>query len=250
VPALVIALESKMSTRGLLSRQVMLEMDCVDQVEMLKATTPADFNLSDVAHPHVFATLMHWFNRVTVRDMNDPRQVACAVSHIRAWKRCVDSNMPLLIAEDDLHEHRHQLLENQVALRQVPNDAHVVSILNSTGDFVRGFVQNAFQPPTELTMVCQEFSGLQCYLLRPDGARMLLQHALPVTMHIDRYVSDCTYTGLRLYRCGHSSISLTPGSSTLSHSPTVAWTLVFSAAGIIVFLLVVCTVLVVKLNKA
>jgi hypothetical protein len=92
VPALVIALESTMTSRGLPSQRLLLELDCVDKVEVMKATTPADFELADVAHPHVSATLKHWFNRVTVRDLNDHRQIACALSHIRAWTRCAGSN--------------------------------------------------------------------------------------------------------------------------------------------------------------
>ncbi len=249
VPALVIALESKMASRGLPSRRALLELDCVDQVDILTATTPADFNLADVAHPHVFATLRHWFNRVTVRDLNDLRQVACALSHIRAWTRCAESNRPLLIAEDDVHTHRKQLLQNQVALARVPNDAHILSILNLTGDFLRGFIQNAFQSPATVTKVCEEFSGTQCYLLRPDGARLLLRHALPVTMHIDRYIADCTYMGLRLYRCGRSSVASAPGSSTLSHSPTVAWTLAFSSGAVVILLLALCVALAVKVIR-
>ena len=200
VPALVIALESELPSRGLPSKRLLLDMDCVDHVEVMRANTPADFQLAAVAHPHVFATIAHWFNRASVRDLSDPKQVACMLSHIRAWKRCAESNAPLLIAEDDLHTHRAQLLRNQAALTRVPNDAQMLSLLNLSGDFLTGFVRNAFEPPTTVTKIREEFSGLQCYLLRPDGARLLLRHAMPVVMHADRYVSDCTYAGLRLYR--------------------------------------------------
>ena len=243
VPALVIALESEMASRGLPSQRALLELDCVDKVEVMKATTPADFELAAVAHPRALATLKHWFNRVTVRDLSDERQVACALSHMRAWAHCAESDTPLLIAEDDVCTHRAQLLQNQVALSRVPNDAHMLSLLNLSGDFARGFVVNALQAPTEVTEIRKEFSGLQCYLLRPDGARLLLQHAMPLTMHIDRYISDCTYAGFRLYRCGRSSIAYAPGSSTLSHSPSIAWTLIFVSGSVIVLLLATCATL-------
>ena len=249
VPAVVIALASKMSSRGLPSQQALLELDCVDQVDILTATTPADFDLADVAHPHVFSTLQDWFNRVTMRDLDDVRQVACALSHIRAWTLCAESNTPLLIAEDDVHTHKAQLLRNQVALARVPNDAHVLSLLNLTGGFSTGFVTNLCQSPFKVTKVHQEFSGLQCYLLQPDGARLLLKYAMPVTMHIDRYMSDCMYAGLNVYRCGRSSVAFIAAPSTLSHAPKITWTLVFVSGAVVGVLLIVCMSLGVKIHK-
>jgi hypothetical protein len=249
IPALVISLQSKLQSRGLPSKKVLLEMDCVHHVELLQATTPDDFALQDVVHPHVLATLRHWFNRVSVRDLGDCKQVACALSHIRAWQRCVELGTPLLVAEDDVCTHRKQLLENQVALRNVPADAHVLSLLNLTGDFARGYLRNLFESPSSTSLVRQEFSGLQCYLLMPEGARLLLRHAMPVVMHVDRYVGDCVYAGLRLYRCGHSSVAYTPGSSTLSHTPAAAWTLAFVSGTIVLVLLAVCAALAARLVR-
>ena len=227
-----------------------MEMNCVETVELMKATTPADFQLEQVAHPCVKASISKWFNRVSTRDMDDMRQVACALSHIRAWTLCAQSDTPLLIAEDDIARYRKQLLANQVALEQVPNDAHVVSLVNLTSDFAIGFMRNMFDKPSTLTPVLEEFSGLQCYLLRPDGARLLLQKAMPVSMHIDRYMAVCLYSGLRLYRCGNSSIAFVPGVSTLSHSPAISWTVVFASGGVVLLLVIACIALAAALVRA
>ena len=251
VPALVISLEKKLATRGLPSKQTLLELDCVESVEILNATTPDDFNIEDVAHPHVRATLKHWFNHVSVRDITDVRQVACALSHVRAWQRCVELNTPLLIAEDDLSTYRDQLLENQVALSRVPSDTQLLSLINSTGDFMLGFLKNMWQSPREVTPVLHEFSGLLCYVLWPSGAELLLTCAVPVVMHVDRYVSDSISAGLRVYRCGHSSGAWGHAlvSSTLSHSPSITWTILLASVFTIGALIVACATLAVRLYK-
>lgn len=251
VPALVISLEKHFESRGLPSKQLLSEMDCVESVEILKATTPDDFDLKDVAHHHVFATLQHWFNHVSVRDITDARQVACALSHMRAWQRCVELNTPLLIAEDDVCTHRDQLLQNQVALSRVPTDAQLVSLINSTGDFMLGFLKNMWQSPEQVTPVFNEFSGLQCYVLWPSGAQLLLTCAMPVVMHVDRYVSDSISAGLRVYRCGHSSAfsALTFATSTLAHSPSITWLVVLASFFTVSALIVTCAALAIRLYK-
>jgi hypothetical protein len=218
VDALVICLASKQKTRCLPTAANLRACPNVRSVEIAEAVTPATMPpVEDVVHPFAFATTVGTRPRHITIQMNDIKQVACALSHVAAWRTCLRRNRPLLIAEDDVTD--PAICKRLAALAQAPAEADVVcyeTILGRTHllppDPADGLgPASPFRRTTNLI-------GLQCYLITPRGARILLKHALPVVMHVDEYVGYCIESqGLQVFahRDAPQPYSL---SSTIGHN--------------------------------
>jgi glycosyl transferase family 25 len=129
----------------------------------------------------------------------------CAVSHKELWKKCIQTQQPMIILEDDVVVNQH--FQDQVAQIQcrLPtnwdlclfafNHDSAVSYRDSTGDNCMVYFQQKttndeiyaqFQKQTiDPALVKLNFAcGLCAYMLRPSGARALLANATPLkTVH-------------------------------------------------------------------
>ena len=250
ITAVVICLESNYQTRCKPAKQLLQSLDAVKSVQSMKAITPADFAVDDVAHPHALTSIGDRANQVSVNDLSNVKQIACALSHIQAWKICVEVGVPILIAEDDLSEYKDQLHKTQSVLNNVPADANFVSLIHLNSDDFKGFfINRLFEDYDKAYPVSRGFYGLQCYVLTPVGASILLAKAMPIVMHIDRYVSDCISTGLTVYRAGKSGAKTNFLDSTLSHNLPTSWSIPIVLIIISLILLCVSIIMGVKLHQ-
>ena len=203
---IVIALESKMEKRGLPSKQLLDSVPYIKSSQILEATTPKTLN-HKLIHPHVFASIKDRRAYLSYYDLSNLKQAACAASHIRAWAQVVERNEPCIIAEDDVFNYKSILQKTQHVLKNIQNDSrtiHMVSLLHLGSNGCRGIIENMYESSDKLYKVDHSFFGLQMYYLTPDGAKILLKYALPISMHIDRYVSDCVEINFQLYKAGGS----------------------------------------------
>lgn len=114
-----------------------------------------------------------------------PGERGCAMSHVRAWRHCLDvcgdSNAPLLVLEDDAAPIPEftDLLER--ALTAVPDDAHVVYLgYEQASNWKREVSANLVESQYVWTTVA--------YLVYPAGARLMLS-SLPVTGPVDNWMA-------------------------------------------------------------
>jgi GR25 family glycosyltransferase involved in LPS biosynthesis len=174
----VICLESAFATRGkqtLAFVEAHLDKHLYNQLIQSKAITPSDFRLEDVVDTTQYVIVSGKQPRVTHADLDNTRQVACALSHVSIWRICVESQRPVVVFEDDVRP-------NNISqrLRQAQSFDSDVVLLSC-----------AFSKKDSLTHKVASFTGAGCYYLTPQGASVLLKGAHPISMHIDHYMSTC-----------------------------------------------------------
>lgn len=142
-----------------------------------------------------------WLEEYRRLDSWSAGAYGCAVSHKQLWKKCIQTQQPMIILEDDVVV--NQYFQDQVAeiQRRLPADWDLcllsfnhdagVAYRDSTDDNCGVYFQQKttndamyaeFQERTidpalvKLNYAC----GLSAYMLRPSGARALLANATPL----------------------------------------------------------------------
>ena len=133
--------------------------------------------------------------------------IACAASHIKAWKTFLQTSLShILICEDDVEfaSNSHQLLPNM--MKQIPKDFDLVWIgcndcqyhkneyaWSSNGlHFLLRLTSNL---PKENKIISNNVYipkialGTHCYMLSRKGAEQLLKHVDKISFHIDTTLS-------------------------------------------------------------
>lgn len=211
--AFVICLASTFPSRGRPSIKL-LRKNLPVSVERFNAITPQDFkhNIADILHPIALSTIQKHRSRRVQSELSNTKQAACALSHIRLWEKCANLGEPVMIFEDDVDF--NAINAAQFVLRHpYPTDADYVVLSNSK---IRGRRKTS---QTQHYFATTSFLGTCGYLLTPKGAKQLLRHAFPLFMQVDRYISECILTGLKVYHPTKVDCSLWKGMqhSTLCH---------------------------------
>ena len=152
----------------------------LDKVEVLPATMGRDLALNDprisesVVMKHALVKQDSLFqDSDVVYTLN---QVGCALSHIRAWELVVQRNEPCVVIEDD------------VEVRSTRADLDAAMRANADANYL--VLDAAYKPKVStILQIATSFVGTQAYWITPRGCTQLLAHALPVSLHIDRYIA-------------------------------------------------------------
>ena len=149
--------------------------------------------------------------------MNNVNQLACALSHIKVWKKIKDSGVPGIVFEDDVTIDKTLSDKITNIITKIPKHVDFASILYQENDNTEKYNDNWFK------IINKSFWGLQMYFLTPVGASILLQNAYPVEIHIDRfigYLASINHTFKAIcYKNPHKQILLEQFlGSTLNHS--------------------------------
>lgn len=155
--------------------------------QRLKAITPDDFNLKEVVHPYALSCIQRK-ERKTLEFIASDKEVACAMSHIKAWKKIVDTNQASIVVEDDMAMSERKIRNMVNQLHRMPADTemyllHFIGINLKSKKMQRGYID------------VNQFNGLQAYYLTPQGAKKLLANAFPIVFQIDTYAARA---GLRV----------------------------------------------------
>ena len=111
-------------------------------------------------------------------------QVACYLSHVELWKKCIELNEPILIAEDDPLYSEKSLQDILHTYQRIPVDSDFASIV--------------YNPLLSHDSECDDlwckikprsWYGMQLYYITPKTARILLENAFPIITQIDSYIS-------------------------------------------------------------
>jgi len=120
-----------------------------------------------------------------------PGERGCAMSHIRAWRHCLElaggGNRPLLVLEDDAAPTADFADTLPRALRALPGDAHVLYLgYSQAADWKREVSPELVESEYVWTTVA--------YVIWPAGARILLDQ-LPVNEPVDNWMAAACASG-------------------------------------------------------
>jgi glycosyl transferase family 25 len=127
-------------------------------------------------------------------------------SHYLVWQRCVMTNTPLLVMEDDLElmpsfPRALQVLEPLMA--EYP-------LIRLFGLVKRGFRRVRMVEEMELIRYLRGPSGTQCYAISPRGAATLIANAEWFREPVDRYIDHFWLHGLQSLALRPFPIALMP----------------------------------------
>lgn len=159
----------------------------MSQVQRIKAITPTDFKLEDVAHPYA-QSCIKLNERKTVEFIGSKVEVACALSHYKAWQTIVDSQKPGIVVEDDMAMSKSKIQGMVNQLKNMPQDTEMY-LLHFNGINLR--YEKLFNGYIDV----QRFTGALAYYLTVQAAQKLLKHSLPVVFQVDTYAARA---GLRV----------------------------------------------------
>lgn len=116
--------------------------------------------------------------------------IGCYLSHMSAWKRCVEAGRPLVVVEDDLITTKNA----QTLLPKVYRDA----VLHNYGLLRLGYSDVVYNNDSKqvseyLTTHDHSRTGTMFYIITPAAAAIALNSALPIEMHVDWYLSRLSY---------------------------------------------------------
>lgn len=129
------------------------------------------------------------------RELSDG-EIACALSHIRIWQGIVEMKQPFtLILEDDAVL-MPEIKEVLLALQEIPDNYDLINF-NTTkkqtpfGDYITSQHQ--------LTALKGTANMTSAYLLTFEGAKKLLDKALPIRMPADDLTGRTHITGIKAH---------------------------------------------------
>lgn len=127
-------------------------------------------------------------------------EVACFLSHQRAWEQVIANNHPMLILEDDalLSKHTAELLD-ALATADIAQSVDHITLEIRNRKKLMGNNRHAVTSFFELAQLYQDRVGAAAYVLYPSGAKKLLEksktHAVALA---DAFI--CSHYGLNSYQ--------------------------------------------------
>ena len=150
-------------------------------IQRLKAITPSDFDLNEVAHPYARSCIA-LKERKTLEMIGASTEVACAMSHIKAWNTILKSGKPSIVVEDDMAISKHRIERMINQLKHMPQDTdlyllHFIGVNLRSTKLPNGYID------------VHRFTGTQSYYITPQACKKLLKFALPIVFQVDTYMA-------------------------------------------------------------
>jgi glycosyl transferase family 25 len=173
-------------------------------------------------------------------------QVACYLSHVELWKKCIELNEPILVAEDDQLYSDKSLQDILHTYQRIPLDADFASIV-----YIPTITYGSECKDLWCKIKPRSWYGTHLYYITPKTARILLENALPIITQVDSYINHNignvlpnTSSALKTY-VSRKNIPFTRSSgSVLKHSGNVKKFLPESNIFWYIFLGIVVTIII------
>ena len=158
------------------------------------------FGLNASLHPGVSGdTCMSLYKKYNInsflhKGMRNPGQRGCFLAHFQLWQKCLELDQPIVICEHD-----------GVFLRSLPNNIldfnHVLRLdsfkhwQEDYEDNIKTSTNSKVQITTLPTEFITHYVGYYGYVIKPEGALTLINHAqqvgvMPVDQFIDNRIVD------------------------------------------------------------
>lgn len=143
-----------------------------------------------------------------------PTEMACFMSHQRAWQQVIDTKMPLLILEDDvlLHGSTRSFLKNVNLNSDDKCFDHITLEIRGRAKLLH----RQTHPSLPIRRLCQDRTGAAAYILFPRGASKLLRSAKRKAAIADAFISNmrslkswqcCPGLAMQTDQCSHYGFS-------------------------------------------
>ena len=137
-----------------------------------------------------------------------PGVVGCALSHINAYKKIVESNTDAaLILEDDaiLTDRLKTLMENRIATKLLrEGQVEIIQLAAVKSDYgylpeIKLLDRVKLAPGLTIGKAAKIIPGASCYIISKSGAQKLLDNILPLRYESDQILANCAYFGIAYY---------------------------------------------------
>lgn len=216
IPVYVICLNSQWENRG--KPTIEWWSQYCSNVNRFTAIEPKDFNLEQVASCRTLAIINKKAQRIQHSDLCAPEQVACYLSHLELWKKCVKLGHPIIIVEDDARpNHLDRRLQDVQSLDPLDTTS-MISIQNNP--YGSRTIKRSTTGLTHNSNLLQmkQLMGMGAYYIQPSTVELLLPYTFPIDMHIDLLCSTAILAleHFNIYAVRGSSDQFFPN-STLAH---------------------------------
>ena len=93
------------------------------------------------------------------------------MSHIDAWKRCIEINEPIIVIEEDLDLTQAKMNRMEKAMLELPSDAYIAAFF-----YVQQFTYHTgdkMEDNTHWNRMGPKMIGAMCYRVTPAAARYM-----------------------------------------------------------------------------
>ena len=152
--------------------------------EKFSAIDSKDLDVNDSRISYLARGKINMKRDVDHDDISSLGAVGCYLSHVALWKKCVELNKPIIVTEDDILLSEKNRKEIRRIYKHIPVNSNFAALLYipSLSSWV-----NCSNNWCEIHT--RGIRGTQMYYITPNGAKMLLKHAFPITMQVDAYIS-------------------------------------------------------------
>jgi len=137
-----------------------------------------------------------------------PGVVGCAISHINAYKKIVESDTEAaLILEDDaiLTDNIKLLMDNKKVIKYLRNQkVEIIQLAAVKSDYIylpeiKFLGRSKLAPGLTIGKAAKIIPGASCYIISKSGAQKLLDNILPLRYASDQILANCEYFGIAYY---------------------------------------------------
>ncbi|QKM63980.1 hypothetical protein DCO17_01285 [Polynucleobacter tropicus] len=141
-----------------------------------------------------------------------PGEIGCFLSHIEAWKLCVENDYTTLVFEDDF-----QVTENiEQVIRDLIDISDQWSLVRLSGIYETKHEVLRHRQGYDLVRNLAEPCGTAAYMIQPDAAKILLKNAAYIYEPVDHYLEHYFKHGLRILAAKPYPIRLSHSKSTIT----------------------------------
>lgn len=141
-----------------------------------------------------------------------PNEIGCYLSHKKAWKRCVERDLPTLILEDDFV----LMSEFEETIATLLNEMPKWSFVRLQGLYEVPFKKIDEQSGVELVKNHGDAVGATAYLLKPEVARQLIDSSVDIYEPVDHFLEHSTKHGLNFLAIRPYPVDITRVKSTIA----------------------------------
>lgn len=152
-------------------------------IDGVRGSKLTDEQIKKLTTPKAWYDIEH--GRYCHEALSGKGSVGCYLSHISAWKKCIELDEPCVIFEDDF-ETELTKTEFQDIFSKIKECNP--GILRLTAKEIDDIHDNYSGNCNEMKKVERGIYSLECYYITPDAAEKILSAALPMEVHVDHYL--------------------------------------------------------------
>jgi GR25 family glycosyltransferase involved in LPS biosynthesis len=130
-------------------------------------------------------------SRSVAKELNHANSVGCSLSHYSLWQKCIESEKPLLVIEDDVifNKNGQEKNYNSILDNYLEENPKGLLFLYSLKHAKNPLLFRSTSDWCSRHSKTPECIGTQAYLITPHAAKVLSNHFFPISTHVDYYIT-------------------------------------------------------------